>query len=92
MSLGAAVEGIDRDALRPLASEHIRWKTPEEGAIPEWTQAKCRFLKRPYYPCGLKSLKATLLVESPPAFRRRLIFVGADPLYRPRRDRRGIGL
>ena len=59
--------------------------------IPEWTQAKCRFLKRPYYPCGLESLKATLLVESPPAFRRRLIFVGADPLYRPRRDRRGIG-
>ena len=60
--------------------------------IPEWTQAKCRFLKRPYYPCGLESLKATLLVESPPAFRRRLIFVGADPLYRPRRERAGIGL
>ena len=35
---------------------------------------------------AMESLKATLLVESPTAFRRRMIFVGADPLYRPRRD------
>jgi hypothetical protein len=33
-----------------------------------------------------ESLKATLLVERPTAFRRRMIFVGADPLYRPRPD------
>lgn len=44
-----------------------------------------------YFPSGLESLKATLLVESPTAFRRRLIFVGADPLYRPRKARLGIG-
>jgi hypothetical protein len=30
------VEGIDRDALRPLASECIGWKTPGEAlALPE---------------------------------------------------------
>jgi len=30
------VEGIDRDALRPLASKYIWWKTPEEAlALPE---------------------------------------------------------
>lgn len=33
---GVAVEGIDRDALRPLASKYLWWKTPEEAlALPE---------------------------------------------------------
>lgn len=54
--------------------------------VAPWTQHPSRFLKRPFFPCGLESLKATLLMESPTAFRRRMIFVGADPLYRPRRD------
>ncbi|MDR1848456.1 MAG: hypothetical protein LBQ75_00265 [Zoogloeaceae bacterium] len=53
--------------------------------IPDWTQAPTRFLKRAFFPAGLESLKATLLMESPTAFRRRMIFVGADPLYRPRK-------
>lgn len=52
--------------------------------VPEWTCGSKRFLRTPYFPCGLESLKATLLMESPPAFRRRLIFVGIDPLSRPR--------
>lgn len=77
------------NAYLAAVAEHLALR--HHLPIPEWTRAKCRFLKRPWYPCGLESLKATLLVESPPAFRRRLIFVGADPLYRPRRDRRGIG-
>jgi hypothetical protein len=34
---------------------------------------------------GLESLKAILTVESPAAFRRRLLFVGKDALDRPRR-------
>lgn len=59
--------------------------------VPPWTNAAARFLKRPFFPGGLESLKATLLMESPAAFRRRMIFVGADPLYRPRRDKSGIG-
>jgi transcriptional regulator with XRE-family HTH domain len=59
--------------------------------IPEWAGQASRFLKRPFFPSGLESLKATLLMESPTAFRRRMIFVGADPLYRPRRDAVGIG-
>jgi hypothetical protein len=58
--------------------------------VPEWPNDKTRFLNRPFFPCGLESLKATLLVESPGAFRRRMIFVGADPLYRPRKDKVGI--
>ena len=59
--------------------------------VPPWTAGAPRFLKRPYFPAGLESLKATLLVESPTAFRRRLIFVGADPLFRPRKDTVGVG-
>ena len=77
------------DAYLAAVAEHLALRN--DLAVPEWAGAKCRFLKRPFYPCGLESLKATLLVESPIAFRRRLIFVGADPLYRPRRDARGIG-
>jgi hypothetical protein len=53
--------------------------------IPAWTQTPSRFLHRAYFPIGLESLKATYLVESPVAFRRRMIFVEADPLSRPRR-------
>jgi transcriptional regulator with XRE-family HTH domain len=59
--------------------------------VPLWAGKAARFLKRPFFPAGLESLKATLLMESPTAFRRRMIFVGADPLYRPRRDAAGIG-
>ncbi|CAG0967533.1 hypothetical protein BURK2_01090 [Burkholderiales bacterium] len=53
--------------------------------VPAWVGGAERFLARPFFPAGLESLKATLLVESPVAFRRRMIFVGADPLYRPRK-------
>lgn len=54
-------------------------------SVPAWVVGADRFLTRPFFPAGLESLKATLLVESPVAFRRRMIFVGADPLYRPRK-------
>jgi hypothetical protein len=40
---------------------------------------------RPFFAGGLEDLKATLLVESPVAFRRRMLFVGKDVLDRPRR-------
>ena len=72
------------NAYYAAVAEHLAFKY--HLAVPPWTQQPARFLKRPFFPCGLESLKATLLVESPTAFRRRMIFVGADPLYRPRRD------
>lgn len=72
------------DAYLAAVAEHLAWRY--QLPVPAWTQDPSRFLRRPHFPCGLESLKATLLVESPPAFRRRLIFVGADPLYRPRRE------
>lgn len=77
------------DAYLAAVAEHLAWRTG--SSVPTWAGGDARFLARPFFPCGLESLKATLLVESPTAFRRRMIFVGADPLYRPRRDAVGIG-
>ena len=76
------------DAYLAAVAEHLalRYGLP----VPSWSGEAGRFLHRPFFPSGLESLKATLLVESPVAFRRRLIFVGADPLYRPRRDATGF--
>ncbi|HEX4583693.1 MAG TPA: hypothetical protein VH183_02615 [Burkholderiaceae bacterium] len=77
------------DAYLAAVAEHLALQ--DRLGIPAWTGAKSRFLKRPFFPAGLESLKATLLMESPAAFRRRMIFVGANPLYRPRKDKVGIG-
>jgi hypothetical protein len=77
------------DAYLAAMAEHLAFRN--RLPVPEWTGADARFLKRPFFPAGLETLKATFLVESPTAFRRRMIFVGADPLYRPRRDSAGIG-
>ncbi|MGD9583382.1 MAG: hypothetical protein AB7V26_06900 [Lysobacterales bacterium] len=71
------------DAYLAAVAEHLAHG--ERHPAPAWVDAPERFLKRPFFPCGLESLKARLLVESPPAFRRRMIFVDFDPLYRPRR-------
>ncbi len=53
--------------------------------IPQWVCSPSRFLKKAHFPIGLESLKAIAIVKSPPAFRRRMIFVPEhDPLSRPR--------
>jgi hypothetical protein len=71
------------DAYLGAVAEHLarRYRL----RCPQWSNESSRFLHRPFFPAGLESLKATLLKESPSAFRRRMIFVGADPLFRPRR-------
>lgn len=53
---------------------------------PAWIDSHGRPLKRAFFAGGLESLKAILTVESPAAFRRRLLFVGRDALDRPRRS------
>ncbi len=52
--------------------------------IPEWSDAHGERLRKPYFAGGLESLKARLTVESPMAFRRRMIFVSHNALDRPR--------
>ncbi len=70
------------DAYLAAVAEHLarRWNL----AIPAWVDQPHRFLDRAYFAGGLESLKAILLAESPLAFRKRQIFVEAEPLRRAR--------
>lgn len=83
------VEEDRTNAYLAAVAEHLTLRNHLD--VPEWALRSERFLKRPFSPCGPESLKATMLVESPTAFRRRMIFVGMDPLYRPCRDAVGMG-
>lgn len=70
-----------RDAYLAAVAEHLaRWYGL---AIPEWSESYGMGLKRPFFAGGLESLKAVLFVQSPTAFRRRLLFVSKDALSRP---------
>jgi len=48
-----------QDAYLAAVAEHLALLN--HLRIPDWTQAPTRFLKRPFFPVGLESLKATLL-------------------------------
>jgi len=69
-------------AVLGAVGEHLarRWSL----AIPEWTNDPTRFLKRAFFTTELEGFKPMLLVESPLAFRRRMIFTEAEPLRRAR--------
>jgi hypothetical protein len=64
-------------AARPVPRTH-------GVAVPEWSDHHGRDLMRQFVAGGLKSLKARLTVESPAAFRRRLLFVSKNALSRSR--------
>jgi hypothetical protein len=72
-------------AVLGAVGEHLarRWNV----AIPAWTDDPSRFLHEPYFTTPIENLKAMLLVQSPLAFRRRLIFTEAEPLRRARMPR-----
>ena len=76
------VANVQEHASLGAIGEHLarRWNLP----IPAWTDDPSRFLHRPYFTTTLEGLKALLIVESPIAFRRRLIFTEAEPLRRAR--------
>ena len=78
----AALDDAREHALLGAAGEHLarRWKL----SIPEWTNDPSRFLRQSYFTTPAQGLNALLLVESPLAFRRRLIFTEAEPLRRAR--------
>jgi hypothetical protein len=77
------------DAYYAAVAEHLAFTYGLP--VPPWTSNPSRFLDRPFFPCGLESLKAILIRDSPTAFRRRMIFVDAEPLYRPRKDKLRFG-
>ena len=69
------------DAYLGALAEHL---AVHDGLDPpNWADRPERFLREPFFAGGLESLKAILIVESPSAFRRRLIFISADGLSRP---------
>jgi hypothetical protein len=71
-----------KDAYLAAVAEHLAAKYGL--AAPGWVEGHGRPLSRAFFAGGLESLKAILTVESPAAFRRRLLFVGKDALDRPR--------
>jgi hypothetical protein len=77
--------GQFEDAWLGAVGEHLarRWNLE----IPTWVDQPHRFLDRPFFAGGLEGLKAILLAESPLAFRKRQIFVEAEPLRRARMPR-----
>ena len=73
-------------ALLGAVGEHLarRWNLP---ATPAWTDEPSRFLQEPYFTTPIEALWPMLREESPPAFRRRMIFTEAEPLRRARMPR-----
>jgi hypothetical protein len=70
------------NAYLAAVAEHLalRYRLPPPG----WVLKPERFLHRAHFG-GPEGMRAVLLVESPAAFRRRMIFVDHDPLARPSR-------
>jgi hypothetical protein len=71
------------DAWIGAAGEHLaqRWGLRR----PKWTQRPAHFsLETPVFLPDSPALRGVLLVESPPAFRSRLLFTRAEPLARAR--------
>jgi hypothetical protein len=56
-------------------------------AVPAWVFSGPRYLRRPVFGLESAALRATLLLESPPAFRTRNVFVTANALDRASRRR-----
>jgi hypothetical protein len=71
-----------RDAYIAAVAEHLaRCHHPE---VPSWAEHQGLELSKPFFAGKLESLRARLAVESPTAFRRRMLFVSKDALFRPR--------
>jgi hypothetical protein len=83
-ALAEAPQALDplRDAYLAATAEHLaqRFRLP----VPLWSEDRGLDLQVPHFAGGLESLKATLIQESPLAFRRRLIFISRNALDRPR--------
>lgn len=71
------------DAWIGAVGEHLaqRWGLK----VPHWTQRQCHFaLEQPIFLPPTLAVRGIVIVESPPAFRSRLIFTFAEPLARAR--------
>lgn len=72
--------GRVQDAYLAATAEELarRFELPQPG----WTVGEDRQLRRPWFATPLAALRAVLLLESPPAFRARNLFVSENALSR----------
>jgi hypothetical protein len=72
--------GRVQDAYLAATAEELarRFDLP----LPAWTLGEQRQLHRPWFATPLAALRAVLLLESPPAFRSRNLFVSENALSR----------
>ena len=72
--------GQVQDAYLAATAEELarRFGLPQPG----WTVGESRQLHRPWFATPLAALRAVLLLESPPAFRARNLFVSENALSR----------
>ena len=65
-----------------LAASAAELSRAQRFTAPIWVDDEARKLHRPWFASSLASLRAVLLLESPPAFRARNLFVSANALTR----------
>lgn len=72
--------GRVQDAYLAATAEELarRFNLP----LPHWVDAELRKLRRPWFASSLAGVRAVLLLESPPAFRSRNLFVSENALAR----------
>lgn len=72
--------GHVQDAYLAATAEELarRFSLPQPG----WTAGEARQLHRPWFATPLAALRAVLLLESPPGFRSRNLFVSENALSR----------
>ena len=78
--VGRHPKGAAFDAF--LAATAQTLAAAQNSPAPPWIFGPDRYLRRPFFPVTAASLRATLLLESPPAFRARNLFVSANALNR----------
>src|ERR1051325_9430414 len=72
--------GRVQDAYLAATAEELARSA--ELPVPAWTADDARKLHRPWFASPLAALRAVLLLESPPAFRARNLFVSENALTR----------
>jgi len=77
---GVIADGERWDAYLAATAETL---ADERGfAVPQWVWQEERKLHRPWFALPWSGLRAILLLESPPAFRARNLFVSGNALMR----------
>jgi hypothetical protein len=72
--------GRVQDAYLAAAAEHLAYT--HGFPVPSWVSNEDRRLHRPWFASQLAGLRAVLILESPPAFRARNLFVSENALSR----------